>query len=38
MAGSERSGFEASDPDLFEGRLALLTPDRGHARVGGGAR
>jgi cyclohexadieny/prephenate dehydrogenase len=26
MAGSERSGFEASDPDLFEGRLALLTP------------
>jgi prephenate dehydrogenase len=27
MAGSERSGLEASDPDLFEGRLALLTPD-----------
>lgn len=27
MAGSERSGIEASDPDLFEGRLALLTPD-----------
>jgi cyclohexadieny/prephenate dehydrogenase len=26
MAGSERSGLEASDPDLFEGRLALLTP------------
>lgn len=26
MAGSERSGFEASDPDLFDGRLALLTP------------
>jgi prephenate dehydrogenase len=26
MAGSERSGFEASDADLFEGRLALLTP------------
>jgi prephenate dehydrogenase len=26
MAGSERSGFAASDPDLFEGRLALLTP------------
>jgi cyclohexadieny/prephenate dehydrogenase len=26
MAGSERSGFGASDPDLFEGRLALLTP------------
>lgn len=26
IAGSERSGFEASDPDLFEGRLALLTP------------
>jgi prephenate dehydrogenase len=26
MAGSERSGFEASDPDLFEGRLAVLTP------------
>jgi prephenate dehydrogenase len=26
MAGSERSGFEASDGDLFEGRLALLTP------------
>jgi cyclohexadieny/prephenate dehydrogenase len=29
MAGSERSGFEASDPDLFEGRLALLTPSAG---------
>src|SRR5262249_2875423 len=26
MAGSERSGFEASDGDLFEGKLALLTP------------
>ena len=26
MAGSERSGLDASDPDLFEGRLALLTP------------
>jgi cyclohexadieny/prephenate dehydrogenase len=26
MAGSERSGFGASDADLFEGRLALLTP------------
>jgi prephenate dehydrogenase len=26
MAGSERSGFEASDGDLFDGRLALLTP------------
>jgi prephenate dehydrogenase len=26
MAGSERSGFGASDPGLFEGRLALLTP------------
>jgi prephenate dehydrogenase len=26
MAGSERSGFEASDADLFEGKLALLTP------------
>ena len=26
MAGSERSGFEASRADLFEGRLALLTP------------
>jgi prephenate dehydrogenase len=26
MAGSERSGFAASDPDLFEGRLTLLTP------------
>ncbi len=25
MAGSERSGFAASDPDLFEGRLVLLT-------------
>ena len=25
MAGSERSGFPAADPDLFEGRLALLT-------------
>jgi prephenate dehydrogenase len=29
MAGSERSGLEASDPDLFEGRLALLTPTTG---------
>jgi prephenate dehydrogenase len=29
MAGSERSGFEASDPDLFVGRLALLTPTPG---------
>ncbi len=26
MAGSERSGFAASDPDLFEGRVALVTP------------
>ena len=26
MAGSERSGLQASDPDLFEGRLVLLTP------------
>jgi len=26
MAGSERSGFEASQADLFEGRLALVTP------------
>jgi prephenate dehydrogenase len=26
MAGSERSGFEASAADLFEGRLALVTP------------
>ncbi|MGH7319267.1 MAG: prephenate dehydrogenase, partial [Candidatus Rokuibacteriota bacterium] len=26
MAGSERSGFSAADPDLFEGRLTLLTP------------
>lgn len=26
MAGSERSGFAAADPDLFEGRLTLLTP------------
>jgi prephenate dehydrogenase len=26
MAGSERSGFGASDPGLFEGRLVLLTP------------
>jgi len=25
MAGSERSGFGASDPDLFAGRLALVT-------------
>jgi prephenate dehydrogenase len=25
MAGSERSGFGASDPDLFDGRLVLLT-------------
>jgi prephenate dehydrogenase len=29
MAGSERSGLEASDPDLFAGRLALLTPTAG---------
>jgi prephenate dehydrogenase len=28
MAGSERSGFAASDPDLFKGRLALVTPIR----------
>jgi prephenate dehydrogenase len=36
MAGSERSGFEASDPDLFEGRLALLTPtaDTPEATIG----
>lgn len=26
MAGSERSGLQAADPDLFEGRLVLLTP------------
>jgi prephenate dehydrogenase len=26
MAGSERSGFGASDGDLFEGRTVLLTP------------
>jgi prephenate dehydrogenase len=26
MAGSERSGFDASRADLFEGRLTLLTP------------
>jgi len=26
MAGSERSGFEASDADLFDGRVALVTP------------
>jgi cyclohexadieny/prephenate dehydrogenase len=26
MAGSERSGFEAAQADLFEGRLALVTP------------
>jgi len=25
MAGSEQSGFGASDPDLFQGRLALVT-------------
>jgi prephenate dehydrogenase len=31
MAGSERSGLEASDPDLFEGRLALVTPTAGTA-------
>jgi prephenate dehydrogenase len=29
MAGSERSGLEASDPDLFEGRLAIVTPTAG---------
>ena len=29
MAGSERSGFAASDVDLFEGKLALLTPAAG---------
>ena len=36
MAGSERSGFEASDPDLFDGRLALVTPtpDTPEAAVG----
>lgn len=26
MAGSEQSGFDAADPDLFEGQLTLLTP------------
>jgi prephenate dehydrogenase len=26
MAGSERAGFDASQADLFEGRLTLLTP------------
>jgi cyclohexadieny/prephenate dehydrogenase len=26
MAGSERSGFDAADPDLFRDRLTLLTP------------
>jgi prephenate dehydrogenase len=26
MAGSERSGFDASQAELFEGRLTLLTP------------
>ena len=26
MAGSERSGFEASAADLFDGRVALVTP------------
>jgi prephenate dehydrogenase len=29
MAGSERSGFEASDGDLFEGKVALVTPTAG---------
>lgn len=29
MAGSERSGFDAADPDLFEGHLTLLTPTGG---------
>jgi len=28
MAGSEQSGFRASDPELFDGRLTLLTPTR----------
>lgn len=30
MAGSERSGFEASRPDLFEGAAWVLTP---HAKI-----
>lgn len=38
VAGSEQSGFAASDPNLFEGRLALLTqtsttPEAAIARV-----
>jgi len=33
MAGSERSGLAASDPDLFEGRLALLTQTPGTPEV-----
>jgi len=40
MAGSERSGFEAACADLFEGRLALLTPtartpEQAIGRIGG---
>lgn len=32
MAGSERTGFEASRADLFEGSLAVMTPtERTHA-------
>jgi prephenate dehydrogenase len=26
MAGSERRGFENADPDLFEGRITVVTP------------
>ena len=37
MAGSERSGFDASDPDLFDGRLALLTPTGGTPEAAVGA-
>lgn len=28
MAGSEKSGVEHADPDLFEGRLVIVTPGR----------
>lgn len=28
MAGSEKSGFKNSDPDLFEGKKVIITPDK----------
>lgn len=32
IAGTERSGVGASDPDLFDGRWSILTPDEGSSK------